>query len=210
VDDSDDDIGPKPVPGAVHEERSAVQEFLEREQRWAREREEAAKPKVPKREEWMLVPPTSGILSSVDPLRKRPTTFNRTNKEVKVDTSIWTETPEEKARRLADEIAGIKRREEPSRGTVEEGLEGKSKRKRDEEVRREVERHNKSARNESLLEQHLKKGPAEDDKKGIWDHDRDMGITGRLLSDQERQAKIKEARGLNDRFGHGKSGAFNM
>jgi hypothetical protein len=35
-----------------------------------------------------------------------------------------------------------------------------------------------------------------------------MGITGRLLSNEERAAKIKDARGLNDRFGHGKGGAF--
>ena len=69
-----------------------------------------------------------------------------------------------------------------------------------------------------------------EDKEGpvIWDHDRDMGITGRLLSDQERQAKIRwvlcqfpgkqiliyaaisEARGLNDRFGHSKRGAYDM
>jgi hypothetical protein len=38
--DSDDDvIGPKPVPSGVVEERSAVQAFLEREARWAKERE---------------------------------------------------------------------------------------------------------------------------------------------------------------------------
>jgi hypothetical protein len=37
-----------------------------------------------------------------------------------------------------------------------------------------------------------------------------MGITGRLMSDKERQQKINDAKGLNDRFGHGKSGAFSM
>jgi hypothetical protein len=46
------------------QEQSAVQEFMEREARWAREREEAAKPKVLTREEWMLVPPSSGVLAS--------------------------------------------------------------------------------------------------------------------------------------------------
>lgn len=37
-----------------------------------------------------------------------------------------------------------------------------------------------------------------------------MGITGRLMSDKERQSKINEAKGLNDRFGHSKKGAFSM
>jgi hypothetical protein len=68
----------------------------------------------------------------------------------------------------------------------------------------------KSSRGESLLDQYQKKGAAKEDERGIWDHERDMGITGRLMSDKERQTKINEAKGLNDRFGHGKAGAFNM
>jgi hypothetical protein len=44
----------------------------------------------------------------------------------------------------------------------------------------------------------------------IWDHARDMGVTGRLLSNEERQAKIKDARGLSDRFGHSSSGAYQI
>lgn len=66
--ESDDDvIGPRPdAVGGVASggERSAVQEFMEREERWAKEREEAKKPKKMEREEWMLVPPKSGPLAS--------------------------------------------------------------------------------------------------------------------------------------------------
>jgi hypothetical protein len=62
-DDDDDDIGPRPVASGM-QERSAVQEFMEREARWAKEREAAKKPKKLEREEWMLVPPTSGVLST--------------------------------------------------------------------------------------------------------------------------------------------------
>jgi hypothetical protein len=61
-DDDDDDIGPKLT--SVAPAQSAAQEFLEREERWAKEREEAKKPKKLEREEWMLVPPTSGVLAS--------------------------------------------------------------------------------------------------------------------------------------------------
>ena len=159
-DESDDDIGPKP-PGEdeVGPEKSAVEEFLEREKRRAEQLEEKEKPKVLKREEWMLVPPEAGVLSHgssllqmitsqkselmvpVDPLRKRPSTFNRTNVEAEVDNTVWTETPAEKHQRLADEAAGIKRNKVPKKGERDEGYEAKGKRQREEEIRQEVERH---------------------------------------------------------------------
>lgn len=47
-----------------------------------------------------------------------------------------------------------------------------------------------------------------DEYAGIWDHQRDMSIGGRLMSDKQRQALIKEAGSLKDRFGSGKGGSF--
>jgi len=152
---------------------------------------------------------------------------------------MWTETPAQKQQRMADEAAGVKRQKDPVRGEKDQSFESKGKRQRDEELKAQVERHSvcphpftpsenlawfskpirvnvnstdkqKSSRGESLLDQYKKKGAAKEDERGIWDHERDMGITGRLMSDKERQTKINEARGLNDRFGHGKGGAFNM
>jgi hypothetical protein len=62
-DDSDEDVGPKPLPaGMRHEERSAIEEFMEREERRRKQLEEANKPKAPQREEWMLVPPSNSDL----------------------------------------------------------------------------------------------------------------------------------------------------
>lgn len=43
---------------------------------------------------------------------------------------------------------------------------------------------------------------------GIWDHSRDMALSGRLLDDKSRERIVKDARGLSDRFGSGKSGGF--
>jgi len=63
--DSDSDIGPRPLPAAYAsqiEEKSAVEEFMEREERRKKLQEEASKPKKLQREEWMLVPPKSGEL----------------------------------------------------------------------------------------------------------------------------------------------------
>jgi hypothetical protein len=76
-------------------------------------REEAKKPK---REEWMLVPPKGEDWSSrVDPTKLRNRKFN-TGKGAKAPvqksggvSSIWTETPEEKRQRLADEVMGVRR-----------------------------------------------------------------------------------------------------
>ncbi|ORX38963.1 hypothetical protein BD324DRAFT_618007 [Kockovaella imperatae] len=209
-DDSDDDVvGPMPT-GDVGVEKSAVQEFMEREERRAKEREEAAKPQKLERQEWMLLPPSSGVLSAVDPLRKRPTTFSRSTEAKETDSTAWTETPADRAQRVADEVAGIKRKRLPDVGKGRDDEETGLRRERDLEIRREVERHNKEQRGKSLLDQHASKPKEEAEKSAIWDHDRDMGITGRLLSDQERQNKIREARGLNDRFGHSKRGAYDM
>jgi hypothetical protein len=77
----------------------------------------------------------------VDPLRKRPTTFNRSSKEVVVDNTMWTETPAQKQQRLADEAAGVKRHKDPVRGEKDLSLESKGKRQRDEELKAQVERH---------------------------------------------------------------------
>lgn len=42
----------------------------------------------------------------------------------------------------------------------------------------------------------------------IWDHSRDMSLGGRLMDDQQRQKLLRDAKGLGDRFGTGKSGGF--
>ncbi|ODO01695.1 hypothetical protein I350_06521 [Cryptococcus amylolentus CBS 6273] len=216
-DDSDDEIvGPVPVPSAYADDDpdAGVREFLEREERMRKDAEERAKPKVMKREEWMLVPPSSGSLSNIDPLRKRPSTFSRNTEEKHIDSSVWTETPAEKAQRIADEVAGVKRKKDKAGDrimTAEEEESERKRKRRDEEIKGEL---GKYTRGPSLLDQHTsklaKKGKNEDDAPAIWDHARDMGITGRLMTDQERSKKINDARGLGDRFGHGKSGAYQM
>lgn len=72
--------------------------------------------KKPKREEWMLIPPKQDDWSSkVDPTKLRNRKFN-TGKGSKApaqtlggESALWTETPEQKRQRLADEVLGIKK-----------------------------------------------------------------------------------------------------
>lgn len=63
-DSDDDDVGPKPLPAGLQpmHEKDAVAEFIEREERRRKNEEVAKEPKALKREEWMLVPPSSSDL----------------------------------------------------------------------------------------------------------------------------------------------------
>ena len=74
----------------------------------ARERESR-----PQREEWMLAPPKQEDLSTkADPTKLKNRKFN-TGKGSKAPTektgvsAIWTETPEEKRKRLEDQVMGV-------------------------------------------------------------------------------------------------------
>jgi hypothetical protein len=57
---------------------------------------------------------------------------------------------------------------------------------------------------------HSKTSKKEEDPKSnaIWDHGRDMSLGGRLMDDNTRNKMVRDAKGLGDRFGTGKSGGF--
>lgn len=192
-----------------------MEEFLEREERRRKLQEEASKPKKLQREEWMLVPPKSGdLLASLDPTKSRPRQFARSAAPSRDNSgsSLWTETPAERQQRLADEVAGRKRRavnappEEDSHDTAK-------RRRRDEEIRRGVEEHTRKARGSALVESHIEREKEEETHKQsepsvIWDHERDMSLGGRLMDDKQRQKMLRDAKGLGERFGSGRSGGF--
>ena len=111
--DSDDEIGPAlpPPPGHYDPDAKALRSKAVAEEELARQA--ASKPK---REEWMLVPPKQDDWSSrIDPTKLKNRKFN-TGKGAKGpaqkgggDNTLWTETPEEKLKRLEDEVMGVKR-----------------------------------------------------------------------------------------------------
>ena len=112
--DSDDDFGPAPPPVAGQYDAEA--ETLRSEAAAAAEEEAREAAKKPQREEWMLVPPKQDDWSSrVDPTKLKNRKFN-TGKGAKgpaqkggPESTLWTETPEEKRKRLEDEVMGVKK-----------------------------------------------------------------------------------------------------
>ncbi|KAF9024555.1 hypothetical protein BDZ89DRAFT_954644 [Hymenopellis radicata] len=221
-DDSDDDVGPRPLPSTEqwnNNKIDGVQQFLEKEERRRQQIEEASKPKAVQRDEWMLRPPTSSeLLANLDPTKmNRPRQFARSAAPApkNTDSNLWTETPAERQQRLADEVSGKRRRVVNAEDAVspEEALEARKKRKRDENIRKGVDEHTRKVRGSALVEEHTKglagkKDEDDDPSKAIWDHSRDMSLGGRLMDDGKRNKMLHEAKGLGDRFGTGTSGGF--
>ncbi|KAF9042216.1 hypothetical protein BJ165DRAFT_1486240 [Panaeolus papilionaceus] len=212
-DDSDDDIGPKPLPaGMQHQQSDAVKEFMEREEKRRKLAEEAKNPKKVTRDEWMLVPPdASSLLGNLDPTKlKKSRQFSRSANPPPAgnkDMSLWTETPAERQQRLADEVSGKKRRVTDAPADDEEASAKRRRKQEEAFIRKGVEEYTKQKRGPSLIDQHAVSGKTEEPKdKPIWDHARDMGLGGRLMDDDKRQQMLKEAKGLGDRFGSGSSG----
>ncbi|GAA5823792.1 hypothetical protein JCM11251_003295 [Rhodosporidiobolus azoricus] len=218
ADDSDDDFGPMPLPeGVTYEENDGARLFREREERQAeKERKEREGAGKPKREEWMLVPPKEmDLLSSMDTTKLKSRGFATGKAAAQAGkkegpSNLWTETPAERQQRLKDEALGKKRKAENA--VVEETDDERRKRVRDRQLKEEVEKHNASARGESLVDSYVKaskkkkaEGGAEDDKAPtmIWDRDRDMGMGGRVMDDGKRSSIIKNAKGLGGRFSGG-------
>ncbi|KAL5518420.1 hypothetical protein ACEPAH_102 [Sanghuangporus vaninii] len=218
------EYGPMPLP-EVPEKLSAmsegVREFLEREERRKQQIEEAAKPKKPKREEWMLVPPSSSDLLGRlgDPTKLKARQFSRGGNTASrsAPNNLWTETPEERQQRVADEVAGKKRRAANAEDDASDDRDVQRKRQRDLELRKVVNEHNKSSRGKTLVEMHeeekkkekkTKKDEDDDKPVAIWDHSRDMSLGGRLMDEKQRRKMISEAGSLGDRFGSGKSGGY--
>lgn len=158
----------------------------------------------PKRDDWMTMPPEQDDLAArMDPTKIRARGFN-TGKGAKgphdkgADSSAWHETPEQKRKRLEDEMMGVARSEAgptkpigPAKGSA-----------KDEEAARRVKEHAKS-RGPSLMDQHKGDKPEADDdpSKRAFDREKDMGsgIVGR----GQRKELLNKAAGFSSRFSGG-------
>jgi hypothetical protein len=197
--DSDDEYGPSiPIPGAA----SAAVNSAPGAPNFEETDEEEAK--KPARAEWMTLPPTSGSSSlNFDPSRHRARGFN--TKPVGIGgrgeskdglSAQWTETPEEKKKRLANEVLGIASTGGASASTSDR----KRKLKAAEDARTADRLSSKRRTEESLLDSHVKKQRKEgedveedDPSKRAFDWEKDMNAGFGRMGGKDRKDMVKKA-----------------
>jgi len=202
-DSSDDDFGPAPPPaGATYDDdEQPTKSAFDTEPTYT----ETA-PKKAQRDDWMTMPPTQDDLAArLDPTKQRARKFN-TGKSANAAaggmSSAWTETPEQKLKRLQDEAMGISAPANSAAPSHE------SRRTKDEERRqRKMREKIDAARGKSLVEQHAEKGAGkekeDDPSKRAFDYEKDMAVIGTANHKQRREI-VKESKGFGDRFSSGR------
>ncbi|KAK0631967.1 hypothetical protein B0T14DRAFT_502854 [Immersiella caudata] len=205
--DSDDDWGPA-LPSATATRSSAS---------LPQPAQRPAEPVAPKRDDWMVAPPTSSGYREVDPTKIKSRKFASGRSAGEKPTgvsSIWTETPEEKARRLANAVLG---REDPSTATTQASAArpSVSSRRADED---KIRAFTEQTRGRSLVEEHQamrqagKAAQGADGKKDIeeeddpskraFDWEKDMKVGGQI-SNTQRQQMVNRAANFGGRFSKG-------
>lgn len=206
----DDDYGPSlpPAPGSYAES----QMIAEQKETATREAEVAAKA-GPKRDDWMLVPPSDSSWGDrVDPTKLKNRKF-QSGKGSKAPieksggiSAIWTETPEQKRKRLEDEVLG--RSEAALNSSKSASRPGASRMSKEEEATaRRIQEYNEKNRATSLYETHSRKEGVkekeDDPSKRGFDREKDMAVGGRLGHGEKREMLAK-AKDFGSRFQKGK------
>ena len=171
--------------------------------------DDQGEPKKTQRDEWMLVPPKQDDLSArMDPTKLRARKFNSSKGAGSAkdgDNALWTETPEQKRKRLRDEMLGVV---QPASTADKHGPSASEVRRRaeDEETARKIKEHNETYRGQSLYEQHRVKGSAkdkaDDPSKRAFDYEKDMA-GGATIGHSQRKEMMKKTADFSSRFTSG-------
>ncbi|TKA83807.1 hypothetical protein B0A55_00019 [Friedmanniomyces simplex] len=163
-----------------------------------------AAPEKLRRDEWMTMPPKQDDLAArMDPTKQRARGFN-TGKGAKgpnaVDdsSSAWNETPEQRQKRLRDEMMGVSKPETPGPAKVARSA-------KNEVVDEKAKEQTEKSRGPSLMDKHKQTtGPeAEDDpSKRAFDREKDM-ITGMRIGHAQRKDLLNKAAGFSSKFSGG-------
>ncbi|KAF2847796.1 hypothetical protein T440DRAFT_470634 [Plenodomus tracheiphilus IPT5] len=203
-DSSDDDFGPAPPPtdGAYTSHGDASPPPAK--SAFDTDAHFSEAPKRAQRDEWMTLPPTQDDLAArMDPTKMRARKFNSGKAAAGggAMSSAWTETPEQKLKRLQNEALGIAA---PSNAPV---AIAESKRTREEDRRaRKMKEKIDAARGKSLVEQHKEKGEGkekeDDPSKRAFDYKKDMAVSG-TVNHKQRREMLSKSKGFSDRFSSG-------
>ncbi|KAI0096652.1 hypothetical protein GGR51DRAFT_542944 [Nemania sp. FL0031] len=232
--DSDSDYGPSLPSSTSHQQRQALALSA------ASASAASASTKAPQRDDWMLAPPTAGGYRAADPTKLKARRFNsgpRANTSGSNPggeiSSIWTETPEEKRKRLENAVLG----RGPSQGPNSTGSSNKPARapttKEDPEQAARIQSFTEATRGRSLYEEHQaararggdgngngsnsKSAGAgagttkrswvdeedDDPSKRAFDKEKDMKLGGRIGAAQRREL-LNKAADFGGRFAKGK------
>ncbi|KAK4084532.1 uncharacterized protein Triagg1_1012 [Trichoderma aggressivum f. europaeum] len=215
--DSDSDTGPAPPPGANPNPNANTDLDSDSDDDFGPALPSSSAPRrqigpslppslqddAPKRDDWMLAPPpSSSTFSERDTTRIRARKFASKPKPSSSAApgapSIWTETPEEKLRRLQDSVLGRTSSAPGDPSNLSE--EQQRKACRDEALAANIQ----AQRGKTLLEEHQggnkaaaaggKPDEEEDDpSKRAFDREKDMAVGGRITSTQRRELINKSA-----------------
>ena len=168
--------------------------------------------KKAERDAWMMVPPLADDLAArMDPSKLRARKF-ASGKGAKGPNSsatgeisqIWTETPEQKRKRVEDEILGVAA---PANSSAQpKKHKGSAVAREEEEKARRIMEHNEKNRGRSLYAEHTKraKGKEEEDdpSKRAFDREKDMR-TGGKIDHKAKKEMISRAADFGSRFSGG-------
>ncbi|KAL2849123.1 hypothetical protein BJY01DRAFT_211028 [Aspergillus pseudoustus] len=176
--------------------------------------EKQAEKSAPQRDAWMLAPPTGDSRSSrADPTKLRnrkfqsgPRVGGAASGGGGVDSS-WTETPEEKMRRLQNEAMGIVSSAASGKGGGGAGAMSEAEERKAQAMREKVQIYNERVRKEdaSVIEERKRKEKEEEDdpSKRAFDKEKDMALGGRI-SHAQRREMMNKAADFGSRFSKGK------
>lgn len=196
----DDDFGPAPPTGDVAPTSTYDDEIPSGY-------DNTTKSPPPKkklqRDEWMMVPPKQDDLAArMDPTKLRARKFNsgkgaRAPNSGGADNAIWTETPEQKRKRLENEVLGISAPSGAAEVVIDREQEATVKR---------IREHNEKSRGKSLYELHKSQTPKEkedDPSKRAFDWEKDVG-GGMKIGHAQRKELLNKAADFGSRFSGGK------
>lgn len=151
-----------------------------------------------------MPPKQDDLAARMDPSIQRPKAFNsgkgaRAPAAGADDSSTWHETPEQKRKRLADEMMGI--------GTPSNGARPQpAKAAKENDAHRKIKEQVEKTRGPSLMDQHKQatkdKETEDDPSKRAFDREKDMGHGGRM-SAVDKNEMLKKAAGFSGKFSGG-------
>ena len=153
------------------------------------------------RQAWMLKPPSQSELAArMDPTKLRARGFNKGGSSAGGGHDLWNETPEQKRKRLENEILGIST---PS--TTATMSTTKARRKVDEETARKIKEYNEKNRVKSLYDQHKEassQAEEDDPSKRAFDYEKDIA-GGVKIGYAQRKDMLNRARDFSSKFSGG-------